>query len=51
MGWAEDGASVAGTSQLLLHNWPALVQVRRFARLDIDPASITWRRVIDTNDR
>src|SRR5689334_14300109 len=23
----------------------------RFARLDIDPASITWRRVIDTNDR
>ncbi|GAB4501605.1 MAG: formate--tetrahydrofolate ligase [Anaerolineales bacterium] len=24
---------------------------RRFARLDIDPASITWRRVMDTNDR
>jgi formyltetrahydrofolate synthetase len=23
----------------------------RFARLDIDPESITWRRVIDTNDR
>jgi formyltetrahydrofolate synthetase len=23
----------------------------RFARLDIDPASITWRRGIDTNDR
>ncbi len=23
----------------------------RFARLDIDPTSITWRRVIDTNDR
>jgi methylenetetrahydrofolate dehydrogenase (NADP+)/methenyltetrahydrofolate cyclohydrolase/formyltetrahydrofolate synthetase len=23
----------------------------RFVRLDIDPASITWRRVIDTNDR
>ena len=23
----------------------------RFARLDIDPASVTWRRVIDTNDR
>ncbi len=22
-----------------------------FARLDIDPATITWRRVIDTNDR
>ena len=24
---------------------------RRFARLDIDPATITWNRVIDTNDR
>ena len=24
---------------------------RAFARLDIDPAAITWRRVIDTNDR
>ncbi len=24
---------------------------RRFVRLDIDPESITWRRVIDTNDR
>jgi formyltetrahydrofolate synthetase len=23
----------------------------RFARLDIDPSSITWRRVTDTNDR
>ena len=23
----------------------------RFARLDIDPAAITWRRVVDTNDR
>ena len=23
----------------------------RFARLDIDPDSITWRRVVDTNDR
>ena len=23
----------------------------RFARLDIDPESITWRRVTDTNDR
>jgi formyltetrahydrofolate synthetase len=23
----------------------------RFARLDLDPASITWRRVVDTNDR
>jgi len=24
---------------------------RRFARLDIDPDSVTWRRVLDTNDR
>ena len=24
---------------------------RRFARLDIDPDAITWRRVVDTNDR
>ena len=24
---------------------------KRFARLDIDPANITWRRVIDINDR
>jgi len=24
---------------------------KRFARLDIDPANITWRRVVDTNDR
>lgn len=23
----------------------------RFARLDIDPATLTWRRVMDTNDR
>jgi formyltetrahydrofolate synthetase len=23
----------------------------RFSRLDIDPATITWRRVLDTNDR
>jgi formate--tetrahydrofolate ligase len=23
----------------------------RFARLDIDPDSITWRRVMDINDR
>ena len=23
----------------------------RFARLDIDPETITWQRVIDTNDR
>lgn len=26
-------------------------EVSRFVRLDIDPASITWRRVIDINDR
>ncbi|KAF7725240.1 tetrahydrofolate synthase [Apophysomyces ossiformis] len=26
-------------------------EIRRFARLDIDPASITWQRVMDTNDR
>ncbi|CAM0951615.1 unnamed protein product [Alopecurus aequalis] len=26
-------------------------EIRRFARLDIDPASITWRRVMDVNDR
>ncbi len=24
---------------------------RRFARLDIDPATVSWRRVVDTNDR
>jgi len=26
-------------------------EVRRFARLDIDPETITWRRVLDVNDR
>lgn len=26
-------------------------EASRFARLDIDPDSITWRRVVDTNDR
>ncbi|KAF9686479.1 hypothetical protein SADUNF_Sadunf03G0162900 [Salix dunnii] len=26
-------------------------EVKKFARLDIDPASITWRRVMDVNDR
>lgn len=26
-------------------------EAARFARLDIDPASVTWRRVVDTNDR
>ena len=29
----------------------ARVCVYRFSRLDIDPATITWNRVIDTNDR
>ena len=26
-------------------------EVHKFARLDIDPDTITWRRVMDTNDR
>ncbi|MBN2386846.1 MAG: formate--tetrahydrofolate ligase [Anaerolineales bacterium] len=26
-------------------------QRARFARLDIDPSTLTWRRVVDTNDR
>ena len=26
-------------------------EIARFVRLDIDPETITWRRVIDTNDR
>lgn len=26
-------------------------EIRRFVRLDIDPATITWQRVVDTNDR
>jgi formate--tetrahydrofolate ligase len=26
-------------------------EVHRFVRLDIDPSTITWRRVMDTNDR
>jgi len=26
-------------------------EIHRFARLDIDPDSITWKRVVDTNDR
>jgi len=26
-------------------------EVSRFVRLDIDPSTITWRRVMDTNDR
>ena len=26
-------------------------QINQFARLNIDPSSITWQRVIDTNDR
>jgi methylenetetrahydrofolate dehydrogenase (NADP+)/methenyltetrahydrofolate cyclohydrolase/formyltetrahydrofolate synthetase len=28
-----------------------LEEKKRFARLDIDPNTITWRRVVDTNDR
>ncbi|KAI3743185.1 hypothetical protein L1987_60890 [Smallanthus sonchifolius] len=28
-----------------------LEEVKRFARLDIDPETITWRRVMDVNDR
>jgi formyltetrahydrofolate synthetase len=40
------------TNQLHAGGRPSTwLQVRKFARLDIDPASITWRRVIDTNDR
>jgi methylenetetrahydrofolate dehydrogenase (NADP+) / methenyltetrahydrofolate cyclohydrolase / formyltetrahydrofolate synthetase len=26
-------------------------EINRFARLDIDPETITWNRVVDTNDR
>ncbi|KAF5869545.1 putative c-1-tetrahydrofolate synthase protein [Botrytis fragariae] len=26
-------------------------EIHRFARLDIDPSTITWRRVLDVNDR
>ncbi|XP_039263410.2 C-1-tetrahydrofolate synthase, cytoplasmic-like [Styela clava] len=26
-------------------------EIKKFARLDIDPETITWQRVIDTNDR
>jgi formyltetrahydrofolate synthetase len=26
-------------------------EIAQFARLDIDPQSITWKRVLDTNDR
>ena len=26
-------------------------EIRQFSRLDIDPSTITWNRVIDTNDR
>ncbi|RDA95787.1 hypothetical protein CP533_5178 [Ophiocordyceps camponoti-saundersi (nom. inval.)] len=26
-------------------------EIRRFARLDVDPDTITWRRVLDVNDR
>lgn len=33
---------------------PALLDAderRRFVRLDIDPDTVTWQRVLDTNDR
>jgi len=26
-------------------------EIRRFARLDVDPETITWNRVLDVNDR
>uniref|UniRef100_A0A8C4MKQ8 formate--tetrahydrofolate ligase n=1 Tax=Equus asinus asinus TaxID=83772 RepID=A0A8C4MKQ8_EQUAS len=26
-------------------------EMRKFARLDIDPSTVTWQRVLDTNDR
>lgn len=26
-------------------------EINRFARLDVDPETITWNRVVDTNDR
>ena len=26
-------------------------EIKKFALLDIDPTTITWQRVIDTNDR
>jgi methylenetetrahydrofolate dehydrogenase (NADP+)/methenyltetrahydrofolate cyclohydrolase/formyltetrahydrofolate synthetase len=26
-------------------------EITKFARLDIDPATLTWNRVLDTNDR
>jgi methylenetetrahydrofolate dehydrogenase (NADP+) / methenyltetrahydrofolate cyclohydrolase / formyltetrahydrofolate synthetase len=26
-------------------------EINAFARLDVDPATITWNRVVDTNDR
>ena len=26
-------------------------EIKRFARLDVDPQTITWNRVVDTNDR
>jgi formyltetrahydrofolate synthetase len=26
-------------------------EISKFVRLDIDPDTITWRRVVDTNDR
>jgi formyltetrahydrofolate synthetase len=26
-------------------------EVKKFARLDLDPDQLTWRRVVDVNDR
>ena len=26
-------------------------EIHNFSRLDIDPTTITWNRVVDTNDR
>lgn len=31
--------------------WWCVAQVSRFARLDIDPKNVMWRRVVDINDR
>ena len=28
-----------------------LEEISRFARLDVDPSTVTWRRVVDVNDR
>ena len=39
--------NIAKTDPLSLTN----DEIRKFCRLDIDPATITWQRVMDTNDR